>query len=73
MAAPTDTLCMGCASASCDFKPLKLQRRPLGEYDVLIDMKYCGICHSDGAHWQGESSGATAATRATVSEAVAVR
>jgi D-arabinose 1-dehydrogenase-like Zn-dependent alcohol dehydrogenase len=47
--APVDTLCMGCASASCDFKPLRLQRRPLGEGDVLIDMKYCGICHSDGA------------------------
>ena len=49
MAAPTDTLCMGCADAACDFKPLRLQRRPLGEGDVLIEMKYCGICHSDGA------------------------
>jgi hypothetical protein len=47
--APVDTLCMGCSSAACDFKPLRLQRRPLGEGDVLIDMKFCGICHSDGA------------------------
>jgi hypothetical protein len=49
MAAPIETLCMGCASAACDFKPLRLKRRPLGEGDVLIEMKYCGICHSDGA------------------------
>ena len=48
-AAPIDTLCMGCSSAACDFKPLRLQRRPLGEGDVLVEMKYCGICHSDGA------------------------
>jgi hypothetical protein len=40
---------MGCASAACDFKPLRLQRRPLGDGDVLIEMKFCGICHSDGA------------------------
>ncbi|QDU56615.1 alcohol dehydrogenase catalytic domain-containing protein [Aeoliella mucimassa] len=31
------------------------QRRPLGDDDVLIDIKYCGICHSDihqmRGHW----------------------
>ena len=72
MAAPTDTLCMGCASAACDFKPLRLQRRPLGEHDVLIDMKFCGICHSDGARCRARRArrarprgarGPTAATR----------
>jgi len=26
---------------------MKLQRRPVGDFDVLIDMKYCGVCHSD--------------------------
>lgn len=40
-------LCMGCKDEKCDFKPLKLERRPVGDFDVLIDMKYCGVCHSD--------------------------
>jgi D-arabinose 1-dehydrogenase-like Zn-dependent alcohol dehydrogenase len=44
---PIDVLCMACADKSCDFKPMRLQRRPLGEYDVQIEMKYCGICHTD--------------------------
>jgi len=38
---------MGCADEKCDFKPMAMQRRPLGDSDVLIDMKYCGICHTD--------------------------
>ena len=42
-----ESLCMATADASCDFKPLQVLRRPVGEYDVLIDMKYCGVCHSD--------------------------
>mmetsp|Transcript_90077 Transcript_90077/g.188344 ORF Transcript_90077/g.188344 Transcript_90077/m.188344 type:complete len:407 (-) Transcript_90077:202-1422(-) len=42
-----DTLCMACEDASCNFKPVKMQRRPVGPEDVLIDMKYCGVCHSD--------------------------
>lgn len=28
-------------------KPLKIQRRTPGPNDVLIDIHYCGICHSD--------------------------
>jgi hypothetical protein len=47
MALPVETLCMGCADEKCDFKPMAMQRRPLGDSDVLIDMKYCGICHTD--------------------------
>lgn len=31
------------------------QRRPIGDNDVLIDIKFCGICHSDihqmRGHW----------------------
>ncbi|EQB69906.1 NAD(P)-dependent alcohol dehydrogenase [Cuniculiplasma divulgatum] len=27
--------------------PYNFERRELGEKDVLIDIKYCGICHSD--------------------------
>jgi uncharacterized zinc-type alcohol dehydrogenase-like protein len=47
MEPPIDIVCMATQSPSCDFKPLALQRRPLGAHDVLIDMKYCGICHTD--------------------------
>jgi len=46
-AAHIDVLCMGCSSATCDFKPMKLKRRTVGKHDILIDMKYCGVCHSD--------------------------
>ena len=44
---PIDVLCMACADANCSFKPITLQRRPLGEFDVQIEMKYSGVCHSD--------------------------
>ena len=44
---PVETICMACTDDRCDFKPMKLQRRPVGDFDVLIDMKYCGVCHSD--------------------------
>jgi len=27
--------------------PFKFERRELGPHDVLIDIKYCGVCHSD--------------------------
>jgi uncharacterized zinc-type alcohol dehydrogenase-like protein len=30
-----------------DLKPFKLERRNLRDQDVLIDIEYCGICHSD--------------------------
>lgn len=42
-----DAWCMSCKDNSCDFKPTVLQRRAVGELDVLIDMKYCGVCHTD--------------------------
>lgn len=49
MAEPTgiDAVCMACDSAECHFKPRKFFRRPVGEYDVLFDVVYCGVCHSD--------------------------
>lgn len=46
-ACPIDALCMACEDSKCDFKPMAIKRRPLGPKDVLIDMKYCGVCHSD--------------------------
>jgi hypothetical protein len=42
--APIDTLCMACTDETCNFQPMRLQRRPMGASDVVIDMKYCGIC-----------------------------
>ncbi|CAE8595105.1 unnamed protein product, partial [Polarella glacialis] len=47
LSAPIQILAMGCEDASCDFKPMRMQRRPLGDHDILIDMKYCGVCHTD--------------------------
>ena len=44
---PTDVLCMACTDGSCDFKPMKLQRRALNDVDIKIAMKFCGICHTD--------------------------
>ena len=29
------------------FDPYTFERRPVGDADVLIDIQYCGICHSD--------------------------
>lgn len=48
-------VCMACADATCDFKAMALQRRPVGEYDVLINMKYCGVCHSNLHHAADQS------------------
>ena len=32
---------------NADLKPFKFERRPVGPNDVAIDIKYCGVCHSD--------------------------
>ena len=42
-----EVLCMGCDDNRCDFKLMKLHRRKMGDEDVEIQMKYCGVCHSD--------------------------
>ncbi|MBS1998937.1 MAG: NAD(P)-dependent alcohol dehydrogenase, partial [Cyanobacteria bacterium SZAS LIN-2] len=34
-------------SATTPLEPFKIERREPGENDVLLDIKYCGICHSD--------------------------
>ena len=38
---------MGCSDTRCDFKLMKLHRRLMGDEDIEIQMKYCGVCHSD--------------------------
>lgn len=45
--APIDVLCMACADERCDFKPTRMQRRALQANDVLIELHFCGVCHSD--------------------------
>lgn len=40
-------LALAAYDASVDMKPLNFKRRALGEYDVHIEMKYCGVCHTD--------------------------
>lgn len=34
-------------SADAKFEPFEFTRREVGANDVLIDIQYCGICHSD--------------------------
>jgi len=38
---------MACTDEKCDFQPIKFQRRAPGAEDIVIDMKYCGVCHTD--------------------------
>jgi len=38
---------MACDDATCNFKAMMLQRRAPGDFDVVIKMLYCGVCHSD--------------------------
>jgi len=42
-----DCICMACDDDGCDFQPVEMQRRPVGKFDVHIEVVYCGVCHSD--------------------------
>lgn len=33
--------------ANAKFVPFNFERRNLGDHDILIDVQFCGICHSD--------------------------
>ena len=44
-------------SPSGVLEPVTIDRRELGPHDVLIDIKYCGICHSDIHTVRGEWGG----------------
>jgi len=45
--------------AKAQLAPYSFQRREPGDYDVVIDIKYCGICHTDihqvGDEWGGST------------------
>ena len=50
--APADTgpfraRAYGAANAAGPLVPLQIERRAVGPNDVLLDVLYCGICHSD--------------------------
>jgi uncharacterized zinc-type alcohol dehydrogenase-like protein len=42
------------ASAKSPLAPYSIERRQPGPYDVLIDILYCGVCHSDIHQARGE-------------------
>lgn len=50
---PIDVLCIATGKV-IDLKPWRAQRRALDAHDVLIDVHYCGICHSDLHHVKGD-------------------
>jgi len=41
-------------SPSAPFSPFEFERREVGPHDVLIEISYCGICHSDIHQVRGE-------------------
>ncbi len=44
--------------AKAPLSPHSFKRRDVGEHDVLIDILYCGICHSDIHQARDEWGGA---------------
>jgi alcohol dehydrogenase (NADP+) len=44
---PFSARAYGASSATSPLGPLQIQRRAVGPNDVLLDVLYCGVCHSD--------------------------
>lgn len=44
---PNDVVGFGVQSEHAAPEPMKFQRRPLEPEDVLFDVHFCGVCHSD--------------------------
>src|SRR4051794_31696065 len=44
----------GAPAADAPLEPLQIERRAVGPKDVRIDIKFCGICHSDIHFTRGE-------------------
>jgi alcohol dehydrogenase (NADP+) len=44
---------------SAKFVPFNFERRNLGDHDILIDVQFCGICHSDIHQAKGEWGNST--------------
>jgi uncharacterized zinc-type alcohol dehydrogenase-like protein len=54
----SSTPALSAPSAGAPLDATTIQRRELGERDVLIDIKFCGICHSDIHQVKDEWGGA---------------
>jgi uncharacterized zinc-type alcohol dehydrogenase-like protein len=46
-------------SATTPLKPFEFERRDVGEHDILIEIAYCGVCHSDLHQARGEWGNST--------------
>lgn len=40
-------IAMGCVDCRCHMKPFRFHRRAVGDHDVQVELRYCGVCHSD--------------------------
>lgn len=56
--APIKSLGYAANSPTDELEPYTFERRPVGDTDVLIDITYCGICHSDIHSARNEWGGA---------------
>src|ERR1700678_2080432 len=43
----TTTKAYASYAAGEPLRPIEIERRTLGPHDVLIEIHYCGVCHSD--------------------------
>ena len=50
--------CYAALAANAPLTPYSFERREPGEHDVAIDIKFCGICHSDIHQARDEWGGA---------------
>ncbi|KAH8055606.1 sinapyl alcohol dehydrogenase [Aureococcus anophagefferens] len=46
-ASSEEARCLACDDTTCAFRPLVIQRRAVGPKDILIQIKFCGVCASD--------------------------
>src|SRR4051794_13113183 len=44
----------GAQAADASLESLQIERRALGPKDVRIDIRFCGVCHSDIHYTRGE-------------------
>src|SRR5688572_23311664 len=44
----------GTHAADKPLEPMTIERRAVGPHDVLLDIAYCGVCHSDLHHVRAE-------------------
>ena len=61
--ASIEVLCLACDSAAGDFTVRSMRRRAPNPRDVVIEVKYCGVCHSDVHFAAGQMSGVTGAVQ----------